>query len=237
MEDFKVNIYYIVIGFFLGGIPMIISGIISSNNIDVIIGCIYIVMAVGLGIWLYRRARNRYSLESLKSAVKMSKATWGLWQSGGQALENRILKPNKETSIKKIMLLSPDKNNSIFDYITNLAGRIDSSGKDEEIREINRVTELAKCVKGNIDVYYHSEPLTYTFTIYDRTPEQSNNGELLPKSENAWVVIQPLEPKREHEKHKWHKWVRKNKGGDEEQFMAYYNLFLEIQNNRAEKVW
>jgi hypothetical protein len=198
-----------------------------------IIGIALFIWAIAFwGVSYYLKLKQS-QLISLKSAIRESRCVWAFWYTGQQVVDDNVIKTGKPTSIKKLIVLKPDLNNSAFNYITNLAGNDTTSQQGKNIGYIHSLIEVAKNASSKIDIYYHSEILTYTFTIYDKTPEIYEN-EPLPKSKNAWVVIQPLEPKRASERAHWHRWVVKNKGHSQDQFEAYYQLFLDIEK-RAEK--
>jgi len=150
--------------------------------------------------------------------------------TGEQILAANVVKRGKPTSIKKLILLKPDLNNDTFNYLTELAGHDTSTKREMDIKVINSLLESVKSASTKLDKYYHSEKLTYTFTIYDKTPEIEGTIQL-PKSKNARIVVQPLEPKRASERKDWHKWVVKNKGNTREQFKAYYDLFTKIEKD------
>lgn len=115
-----------------------------------------------------------------------------------------VVKRGKPTSIKKLILLKPDLNNDTFNYLTELAGHDNSTKREMDIKVINSLLEPVKSASTKVDKYYHSKKLTYTFTIYDKPPEIERTIQL-PKSKNAWIVVQPLEPKRAIESKDWHK--------------------------------
>jgi hypothetical protein len=200
------------------------------------LGVAVLVIGVALLLWQACDFVIEYRRLDFREAVKKSKITWGLWQTGGQVIESKIFEQKEAQAIKEIMLLKPDKSSPIFNYITDLAGRTTQAKKDMQISEINTITEYVKSAKHSIELYYHLEPLTYTFTIFEPTPHKTKKSSPIPFSKNAWIVVQPLEPERIKEKTKWHKWTVKNKGSDKEQFEAYYRLFVDVRK-RAEIIW
>ena len=166
--------------------------IIPSNCI---IGIILICLSVGFGIWAWHSGRKETKLKSIKTAMHESKCAWAFVYTGEQILAANVVKKGKPTSIKKLILLKPDLNNDAFRYISELAGYDTPAKRETLISLTHSLLESIKSASTKVDTYYHSEKLTYTFTIYDKTPE-IEGGTILPKSENAWVVVQPLEPKR-----------------------------------------
>lgn len=195
---------------------------------DRIIGIILICIAIGIGVYALYSGRKETKLKSIKAAMHESKCVWAFVYTGEQILASNVVKRGKPTSLKKIILLKPDLNNDAFNYIAELAGYDTPTKREMLIQPIHSLLESVKSVSTKVDTYYHSEKLTYTFTIYDKTPGIEGTT-MLPKSENAWVVVQPLEPKRASERKDWHKWVVKNKGNTKEQFEAYYDLFTKIE--------
>lgn len=192
-------------------------------------GIIFLCIAFAILFYLLYSGRKESRLKSIKDAIHDSKCVWAFVYTGEQILAANVVKRREPTSIKKIILLKPDLNNDAFKYITELAGNDTPTKREKEIQVINSLLESVKGASTKVDTYYHSEKLAYTFTIYDKTPEKEGIIEL-PKSKNAWVVVQPLEPKRATERKDWRKWVVKNAGKTKEQFEAYYNLFTKIES-------
>ena len=221
-EGVKQNFLWTLVGIGLGGGVFMI---IPSNHI---VGIILICVSVGIGLYAWHSGRKETRLKSIKAAMRESKCVWAFVYTGQQILDAHILKEGEPTSIKKLILLKPDLNNDTFNYITELAGDDTLNKRKMDIQAIKSLLESVKSASTEVDTYYHSEKLTYTFTIYDKTPEIEGAIQL-PKSENAWIVVQSLEPKRASEKKDWHKWVVKNKGNAKEQFEAYYDLFTKIE--------
>jgi hypothetical protein len=181
-----------------------------------------LVVGVGLIVFDYIWTIVRLNPKRLSSAVKESQVVWAFWHAGGRAVLDNVVQRNKSTSIKKMMLLNPDSNNLAFRFIAELVDRNDENGVRQLIAEINTMANLATSV--GVKVMYHSEPLAYTFTIFDKTP----NGDI-PNSKNAWIVVQPLEPSMQRESAEWQKWVVRNKGKTRSQFDAYFSLFTQIE--------
>lgn len=228
-EEAKQNLLWTSFGIALGG------GILRLIPSDRCISIILICIAVGIGFYARYSGRKESRLKSIKAAIHDSECVWAFVYTGQQILDAKVVKRGKPTSIKKIILLKPDLNNDAFNYITELAGDDTRNTREIDIQVIKSLLESVKAASTNVDTYYHSEKLTYTFTIYDRTPEIEGTIQL-PKSKNAWIVVQPLEPKRASERKNWHKWVVKNKGNTKEQFEAYYDLFAKIERE-AEQVY
>jgi hypothetical protein len=222
-EEDKQNLLWGLFGITLGGgIPMLIPS-------ERIVGFILIGIAVIILSYLLYSRRKETKLKSIKDAIKDSKCVWAFVYTGGQILDANVVKKGEPTSIKKIILLKPDLNNDAFNYITELSGNDTPTKREKEIQIIRSLLESVKSVSTKVKTYYHSEKLAYTFMIYDKTPKIEGAIEL-PKSKNAWIVVQPLEPKRATEKKDWRKWVVKNEGKTKEQFEAYYNLFTKIES-------
>lgn len=153
---------------------------------------------------------------------------WAFVYTGEQIFTASVVKKGKPTSLKKLILLKPDLNNEAFNYIAELTGYDTLTKRETLIQLIHSLLESVKSASTEVDTYYHPEKPAYTFTIDDKTPEMEGTT-MLPKSENAWVVVQPLEPKRASERKGWRKWVVKNEGNTKEQFEAYYDLFVKVE--------
>jgi hypothetical protein len=190
----------------------------------------YILIEWAIAFYLISRylELRKSRLTSLRDAIHDSRCVWGFWYSGEQVLIDKAIRQGETTSVRKMILLKPDLNNDAFNYITSLAGEDTPVKRGRVIGTIKSLMEVVSNSSTKVSKYYHSECLTYAFTIYDKTP-QSEGDNLLPNSPNAWIVVQPLEPKRASERKDWHKWVVKNRGNSKEQFKAYYDLFTDIE--------
>lgn len=197
-----------------------------------LIGLALLVWGILFLLFSYYLDSKAVRLTSLNDAIHDASCVWAFWYVGSQLLDN-IIEAGKPTSIKKMILLKPS--GDVFNYLTKLAGEDSPVNRSKDITDTNAVIEIAKTAIPKVDIYYHSEQLTYSFTIFDKKPKLSGNN-LLPNSKNAWVVIQPIEPKRARPRKDWHKWVVRNKGNTRKQFDAYYQLFLDIEN-RAEQIY
>ena len=227
-EAVKQNFLWTAVGITLGG------GVFMLIPSNYIVGIILICCSVGFGLYAWRLGRKEMMLKSIKSAMRESKCVWAFAYTGEQILAANAVRRGKPTSLKKVILLKPDLNNDTFNYIAELAGYDTPTKRKTLIQLIHSLLESVRSASTKVDTYYHSEKLTYTFTIYDKTPEMEEAIQL-PRSENAWIVVQPLEPKRASERKDWHKWVVKNKGKTKDQFEAYYNLFEKIQQKAEQK--
>lgn len=191
-------------------------------------GIILICTSVVLAFFAWYSGRQETRLKSLKSAMQSSQCTWAFWYTGQQAIDDNVIRMGEPTSLKKLMLLKPNLKNPSYAYNIKLAGEDTPALRQKNIAYVNELIERAKSANPKTDIYYHFERLTYSFTIFDTTPEQKR-GKLYPNSKNAWVVMQPIEPKRAGERKDWHKWVVKNRGNSKEKFKAYYQLFCDIE--------
>ncbi|MGD0354550.1 MAG: hypothetical protein ABSB31_03790 [Dehalococcoidia bacterium] len=192
-------------------------------------------LAIGAALLFADTLRNYMQSKPLKLslAIKESKVVWGFWQAGGVAKMKNVLKENKPSSLKKLLLLKPDIHEPSFQFITSLAGRGDPDGISEQIAEINTMRKLARSTGS--EVLFHTEPLAYTFTIFDKKPDMTDKGNPLPNSKHAWIVVQPLEPMRGRDPEKWHKWIIRNKGETEGQFVAYLEYFQRVEKGIRDK--
>jgi hypothetical protein len=227
-------LYYLALalsGFFAGlGAIMLMPNTEQLGWLFFILG---LTVGVGLIVLDYIVTIVRLNPLKLASSIKDSKVVWAFWQAGGIAKLNNVIEENKPSSISKLMLLKPDINEPSFQFIISLAGRDTPNGINQQISEINEMTKLARST--GTEVLYHTEPLAYTFTIFDKSPDMTDRTNPLPNSKNAWIVVQALEPKRKREIDKWHKWVIRNKGETKQQFEAYFKLFQQVEKKIRDK--
>jgi hypothetical protein len=209
-----------------GGVAMVIPPCQILGWILIGISAVLIVI-VGYYRW------KEFEIESLKSSVKKAKVVWAFWYTGSQALADKVIQGKKPTSIKELILLKPEIGipNSAFEQLTTLANGDTKEDKRRLVDEINSLTEKAKNAIPKVDIYYHTQTLSYSFTIFD--PKPIGN---LPNSKHAWIIVLPIEPGRAKERVQWHKWVVKNKGEDKEQFNEYYKLFKDIRS-KSEQIY
>lgn len=227
MDDFKPTVIWAIIGWLGGaGVPMIIQPPADFlTPLQAPLGYGLVFFAIGAMIFLYHKGRSETKAKDIVSAVKEAKVTWGLWHTGATSILDRgVITPGKPTSIKRVLLLKPDPNTPEFKFLTRFAGRDREAEQKRHIDETNSLIDLLH--EAKIPYRCYSEYLLFTFTIFDKKPTEKERGEDIPSSKDAYVVVQPVEPKRRLRPYR--KWVVRNKGKDKDQFEAYLQLYKEI---------
>jgi hypothetical protein len=225
------NIFLYISGISAGTGAIIM--LVSLQQYAVPLFAIGIILGVIIIIIDYLKNVAEIKPLNLRYALKESNVSWGYWHAGGRAVLNGAIQENTPTSLKKLLLFVPDAKNESFKFIAKLIGRESDEGIARLIAEINDTARIAS--SSGVEVLYHTEPITYTFTIFDKTPNCTNINNPTPNSKKAWIVVQPIEPEMKRESSEWTKWIIKNKGDTEGQFKAYYNLFLQIENKIKDK--
>lgn len=126
-------------------------------------------------------ARHEYDIPTIEKCFERAKLSWGLWWGGGTILDKHIIQEYGK-GISRILLLDPSSEymKYIMEYGNCPAAKV----------QVLSITKIA--LEYNIEVRWHTQPIGYSFTIFDSKRKYENG---LPKwSRNAWALVKVLEP-------------------------------------------
>ena len=164
---------------------------------------------------------HQLDIPELRDSVINAKVVWGMWHSGDRIRNEKLFEYG---TIKRILVLDPIDNPALKDAVGK--AREDF---DDVVAQIKSATKIA--VKNGVIVKWHKEYRDISITIYDLKPVKFDNGEPIPSSNEAYIVVQVLEPEIPRDLRHTYKIV--NNGKDTARFDAFMKYFDSIWNNKS----
>ncbi len=204
------------LSFFAFGIGLIAGG--SLMPITYVIGGIAIL--IGICIFIYNwRHPTEDEIPSIPDAIKYSKLVWGFWHTGERAKYSF-----KYGSVKRVLLLEPNRQNKSFLHILEQA----PVTPNELAENIHLTTQRA--IDNKIPVKWHNDPTVLSFTICDPSP--TIEQDIVIFSNKAYVVVQVIDKNLDREEWSLYK---KTMSKDKYAFNAYAKWFKDVWDNRSKE--
>lgn len=196
--------------------------LVNGSEVAFIIGGLFVLAGIGLFVYNWRKPIDDY-MPSIPDAIKNSNVVWGLWRTGERARQSFYY-----GSVERILLLEPEPESEAFRHVlAEVSGR--PITERELIAEINLTKEEA--VSKNIEVRWHNEVTSLSFTIYDSSAKIE--GGLTKFSHQAFVVAQVLDRNLNIED--WAKY-KKSESRDKYAFDSYVTWFKDVWDNKSKPV-
>jgi hypothetical protein len=123
-------------------------------------------------------------IPELRDSVKNAKVVWGMWHSGDKMKNEKLLEIG---TIKRVLLLDPNNNEALIHAVSKAKEIF-----DDVVVQIKSTTKAA--TKNKIPVKWYKEYNDTSISIYDPNPDKYIDGEMIPSSPEAYIIVQVLEP-------------------------------------------
>lgn len=164
----------------------------------------------------------------INTDFSVAKVVWGQWHTGTKMRAESVEEKGKLT---RVLLLRPEGSNKALRKAVKKVGDRTGNKLEAAISDIKYLT-IDTLNKG-IEVKWHTQYVGYSFTIYDPSPKIAKDGELIPNSDDAWIVQQYLDPSVSSGLRTMRRIFKKEKG-DLENFNALFNEFETMWNKSPE---